>query len=125
MLSQPVSEQTGNSGEHADPVPHPQIGLACSLLNDTGRQGLEVRPSGVFLYRFVFSLIAVVSQADELKSRIVMFFGMLSNAHPDAYTLLVESQELIPSIVLYLCHLTAPIWDENGVILNDPQAATR
>ena len=54
-----------------------------------------------------------------------MFFGMLSNARPDAYMLLVESQELIPSLVFYLCRLVAPIWDESGVILNDPPAATR
>lgn len=54
-----------------------------------------------------------------------MFFGMLSNAHLDAYTLLVESQELIPSIVLYLCQKVAPIWDESEVVFNDPQAATR
>lgn len=54
-----------------------------------------------------------------------MFFGMISNAHPDAYTLLVESPELIPSIVLYLCHTVAPIWDEDGTVLNDSLAATR
>lgn len=120
LLSHPVSERAENNGEHAD---HPQIGLACSLLADTDRQGPEVLPFRVFLYHFFFFSFAV--QADELKSRIIMFFGMLSNAHPDAYTLLVDSQELIPSIVLYLCRLLAPIWDENGVIFNDPQAATR
>ncbi|KAG8214028.1 hypothetical protein J3R82DRAFT_10783 [Butyriboletus roseoflavus] len=105
LLSRPANEQTGNNGEPGDLAHHhPQIGLACALLVDTDRQGPE---------------------ADELKSRIIMFFGMLSNVHPDAYTLLVESQELIPSIVLYLCHLVAPIWDENGTVFNDPQAATR
>jgi hypothetical protein len=118
LLSRPVSERAEHNGEHVD---HPHIGLACSLLTDTDRQGPEVRPFRGFLYHSLRSL----SQADELKSRIIMFFGMLSNAHPDAYTLLVESQELIPSIVLYLCRLLAPIWDENGVIFNDPQAATR
>ena len=77
-----------------------------------------------FCLQFFFFSLRVL-QANELKSRIVMFFGMLSNAHPDAYMLLVESQELIPSTVLYLCHLVAPVWDENGTIFNDPQAATR
>ncbi|KAF8557592.1 hypothetical protein OG21DRAFT_225698 [Imleria badia] len=101
LLLHPANERPGSNGE---PVDHPQIGLLCSLLTDTDRRGPE---------------------ADELKSRIIMFFGMLSNAHPDAYMLLVESQELIPSLVLYLCRLAAPIWDENGVILNDPRAATR
>ncbi|KAF8444738.1 hypothetical protein L210DRAFT_653390, partial [Boletus edulis BED1] len=104
LLSHSASEQTVHNGELVDPAHCSQIALICSLLIDADRQGPE---------------------ADELKSRIIMFFGMLSNAHPDAYMLLVESQELIPSIVLYLCHLVAPIWDENGVILNDPQAATR
>ncbi|KAI9571100.1 hypothetical protein HD554DRAFT_2169491 [Boletus coccyginus] len=104
LLSPPASERTRNNGEPVDLVHHPQISLACSLLTNTDRQGPE---------------------ADELKSRIIMFFGMLSNAHPDAYTLLVDCQELIPSIVLYLCHLVAPIWDEHGMIFDDPQAATR
>ncbi|KAN0091245.1 hypothetical protein V8E55_004811 [Tylopilus felleus] len=99
----PAVDRPGSNGELVDPVHRPQIGLVCSLLTDFDRQGPE---------------------ADELKSRIVMFFGMLSNAHPDAYMLLVESQELIPSTVLYLCHLVAPVWDENGTIFNDPQAAT-
>lgn len=124
LLSRPASEQTGNDGELVDPVHHPQIGLACALLTDTDRQGPEVRRLFRTFFVAFFSSQAY-SQVDELKSRIIMFFGMLSNAHPDAYALLVESQELIPSIVLYLCHLVAPIWDENGIVFSDPQAATR
>ncbi|KIJ18623.1 hypothetical protein PAXINDRAFT_110123 [Paxillus involutus ATCC 200175] len=104
LLSFPESEQAGNDGKPPDFTHLPQVDLACSLLADTGRRGPE---------------------ADELKRHIIMFFGMLSNAHPNAYTLLVESQELIPSMVFYLYHLVTPIWDENEVLSNDPQAASR
>ncbi|KAF9227256.1 hypothetical protein BS17DRAFT_727311 [Gyrodon lividus] len=104
LLSSPESEQGGNDGKPADFTHLPQIDLACSLLVDTDRSGPE---------------------ADELKSHIIMFFGMLSNAHPDAYTLLIESQELIPSVVLYLYHLVTPIWNEDEVPSNDPRAASR
>ncbi|KAG9316713.1 hypothetical protein JVU11DRAFT_2773 [Chiua virens] len=100
LLSYPVSEQTGNNAE----LHNPQIALACSLLTDTSRRGPE---------------------ADELKGRIIMFFGRLSNVHPDAHTQLVESEELIPSVVVFLYHLVTPIWDEDGVIFDDPQVATR
>lgn len=48
LLSHPASAQTSNNGELVDLVHHPQIGLACSLLTDTNRQGPEVS-------RFVFS----------------------------------------------------------------------
>lgn len=123
LLSHPTGEQKGSNGEPVDHVQHPQIGLVCSLLTDTSRQGPEVRLFGLFFLGFF--LIAFVLQADELKSRIIMFLGMLSNADPGANTLLIESQELVPSIVLYLCHLVVPIWEENGVVFNDPEAAMR
>lgn len=43
LLSRPTSERTENDGELVGPAHHPQIGLACSLLTDTNRQGPEVR----------------------------------------------------------------------------------
>lgn len=122
LLSHVTTELTGNDGERVSAAHH-HIGLACSLLTDTDRQGPEVRPIGLTFHCLVS--LQRVSQAEELKSRIIMFFGMLSNAHPDAEALLVESQELIPSIVLYLCHLAAGIWHKNWVIVDDPLAATR
>ncbi|KIK97358.1 hypothetical protein PAXRUDRAFT_824987 [Paxillus rubicundulus Ve08.2h10] len=104
LLSFPEFEQEGNDVKPPDFTHLPQIDLACSLLADTDRKGPE---------------------ADELKSHIIMFFGMLSTAHPNAYTLLVESQELIPSMVFYLYHLVTRIWNEDEVLSNDPQAASR
>ncbi|KAF9237525.1 hypothetical protein BU15DRAFT_75899 [Melanogaster broomeanus] len=104
LLSFPESEQARNAGDPPDFTHVPQLDLACSLLTDTDHRGPE---------------------ADELKSHIIMFFGMLSNAHPDAYALLIESRELIPSMVLYLCHLVTPIWDEDEALSKDPQATSR
>ena len=46
-----------------------------------------------------------------MKSWIVMFFGMLSIGHPDAFTTLVESLALIPSVILRLCQLADYIWE--------------
>jgi len=41
----------------------------------------------------------------------MMFFGMLSIGHPDAFTTLVESPVLIPSVILRLCELADRIWE--------------
>ena len=41
----------------------------------------------------------------------MMFFGMLSIGHPDAFTTLVESLALIPSVILRLCQLADDIWE--------------
>ena len=46
-----------------------------------------------------------------MKSWIMMFFGMLSIGHPDAFTTLVESLALIPSVILRLCQLADDIWE--------------
>lgn len=46
-----------------------------------------------------------------MKNWIMMFFGMLSIGHPDAFTTLVESPVLIPSVILRLCELADRIWE--------------
>ncbi|KIJ67886.1 hypothetical protein HYDPIDRAFT_165675 [Hydnomerulius pinastri MD-312] len=104
LLSFAEPEQAGNDGKPPDFTHLPQIDLLCKLLTDVDRTGPE---------------------ADELKSNIIMIFGMLSNAHPDAYTLLIESQELIPSLVLYVFHLVTPIWEEDSAHSEDAQAISR
>ena len=43
-----------------------------------------------------------------MKSWIVMFFGMLSIGHPDAFTTLVESLALIPSVIEMNCERHRP-----------------
>ncbi|KAI6046073.1 hypothetical protein EDC04DRAFT_3053491 [Pisolithus marmoratus] len=101
LLSFPEGEHEIGNGEARDLTRLPQIDLLCSLLTDSDSMSLE---------------------ADKLKAWIVLLFGMLSAAHPDAVVILVESHTLIPSIILRLCHLADRVLEmEEG----DGQAVSR
>jgi hypothetical protein len=50
---------------------------------------------------------------------------MLSEAHPNAHTIIIESQSVIPSIVVYLYGLSAPVWQGDEAMESDPQVASR
>lgn len=90
LLSFPEGEHENGDGEPRDLTRLPQVELLCSLLTDSDNVSME---------------------ADKLKAWIVLFFGTLSVAHPDAFAILVESQSLIPSVVLRLCHLADRVWE--------------
>ncbi|KAI6169382.1 hypothetical protein EDD17DRAFT_1518359 [Pisolithus thermaeus] len=90
LLSFPEGEHENGDSEPRDLTRLPQVDLLCSLLTDSNTVSME---------------------ADKLKAWIVLFFGTLSVAHPDAFAILVESQTLIPSVVLRLCHLADRVWE--------------
>ncbi|KAL4074141.1 hypothetical protein J3A83DRAFT_2683976 [Scleroderma citrinum] len=90
LLSFPESHPESKGGGSPDSTNLPQIDLLCMLLADPDRKSLE---------------------ADKMKNWIVMFFGMLSISHPDAFTTLVESPTLIPSTILRLSQLADRIWE--------------
>lgn len=46
-----------------------------------------------------------------MKTWITMFFGMLSITHSDAFTVLAESQVLLPSLIIRVCHLAERVWE--------------
>lgn len=66
------------------------VDLLCALLTDPDRTS----PKG-----------------DEMKTWITMFFGMLSITHSDAFTVLAESQVLLPSLIIRVCHLAERVWE--------------
>jgi hypothetical protein len=55
----------------------------------------------------------IVPQAQSLKDSILTFFTMLSVAHTDALTILLESLTLVPSLVLHLTHLMTPFREDD------------
>ena len=59
-------------------------------------------------------------QYHSLKESILTFVTMLSLAHTDALTILLESLTLIPSLVLYLTHLTTPFREDDVELMASP-----
>jgi hypothetical protein len=49
---------------------------------------------------------------------------MLALAHTDALTILLESVTLIPSLVLYLTHLTTPFREDDMELMGSPSTIT-
>jgi len=45
---------------------------------------------------------------------------MLSISHSDALAILLESQALVPSLVLFLFHLTTPLWEDDERFMASP-----
>lgn len=82
----------------------PHVERMCSLLIDSSKTSDE---------------------ADGIKRHILTFFAMLSEAHPNAHTIIIESQSVIPSIIVYLYGLSAPVWQGDEAMESDPQIASR
>ncbi|KAG2150466.1 hypothetical protein DEU56DRAFT_977750 [Suillus clintonianus] len=99
LLSIPDTE-----GQSQDYTRLPHVERMCSLLNDSSRTGDE---------------------ADGIKRHILTFFAMLSEAHPTAHAIIIESQSVIPSIIVYLYELSVPVWQGDEALESDPQAASR
>jgi hypothetical protein len=47
------------------------------------------------------------------RASILHFIAMLSVAHEDARTILLQSQSLVPSIIVYLTSLASVLWEES------------
>jgi hypothetical protein len=58
-----------------------------------------------------------------MKTHILSFIAMLSTTHPDASAALLESQTLVPSLVVFLSQQTAPIWEDDEVLTSSPATA--
>jgi hypothetical protein len=71
---------------------------------------------------FITDLVLV--QAQYLRDSILAFFTMLSVAHTDALTILLESLTLIPSLVLYLTHLVTPFREDDVELMASPSTIT-
>ncbi|PPQ63499.1 hypothetical protein CVT24_005156 [Panaeolus cyanescens] len=61
------------------------------------------------------------SDHQDLKIYILTFFSQLSVAHPDARAALVGSYSLIPSVIIYITHLTTPLWENDEGLIESPE----
>ncbi|KAG2059002.1 hypothetical protein BDR06DRAFT_759554 [Suillus hirtellus] len=104
VLFQPLLSFPDTGGQSQDYTRLPHVERMCSLLIDSSRTSNE---------------------ADGIKRHILTFFAMLSEAHPTAHTIIIESQSVIPSIIVYLYGLSAPVWQGDEAMESDPQAASR
>ncbi|KAG2146479.1 uncharacterized protein EDB93DRAFT_477741 [Suillus bovinus] len=104
VLFQPLLSFPDTEGQSQDYTRLPHIERMCSLLIDSSRTSDE---------------------ADGIKRHILTFFAMLSEAHPTAHTIIIESQSVIPSIIVYLYGLSAPVWQGDEAMESDPQAVSR
>ncbi|KAG1760687.1 hypothetical protein EV702DRAFT_552041, partial [Suillus placidus] len=104
VLFQPLLSLPDTEGQSQDYTRLPHVERMCSLLIDSSRTSDE---------------------ADGIKRHILTFFAMLSEAHPTAHTIIIESQSVIPSIIVYLYGLSAPVWQGDEAMESDPQAASR
>ncbi|TFY77490.1 hypothetical protein EWM64_g6522 [Hericium alpestre] len=98
LLSFPdgASEQTNTQKDYTS-IPH--IDQMCALLSDPKKSG---------------------SDADVMRHHILSFFTLLATSHPDALTILAESKNLLPSLVVHLCDLTTPLWEEDAALMSAP-----
>ncbi|KAH7925536.1 hypothetical protein BV22DRAFT_1104899 [Leucogyrophana mollusca] len=103
LLSFPEPETPIPEKKPVDFTRLPHIETLCSHLADTSRIGPD---------------------ADSMKTFILAFFAMLSVSHPDALTILVESQAVIPSLVLYLTHLSMILWEDDQMLMASPSTAS-
>ncbi|KAJ7045616.1 hypothetical protein C8F04DRAFT_1249010 [Mycena alexandri] len=90
LLSSSEKPLLSDGGKAKDVTKVPHIERMCSILIDASRRD---------------------SDAVEMKSQILTFFGILSVAHPDVHALLVGCQGLVPSLVAFLTQMTRLLWE--------------
>ncbi|KAF9049829.1 hypothetical protein BJ165DRAFT_1525145 [Panaeolus papilionaceus] len=75
-----------------------------------------------YLISYVHILWTLSSlSAKDLRIYILTFFSQLSVTHTDARAMLVMSHSLIPSIIIYLTQLTAPLWEDDERLISSTE----
>ncbi|EIN12048.1 hypothetical protein PUNSTDRAFT_142206 [Punctularia strigosozonata HHB-11173 SS5] len=101
LLSFPGAD-AGDAGTPTDFSQLPHIERMCAYLTDSSRRG---------------DMMAAT------RSCVLEFLALLSVAHEDARTILLQSHALIPSIIVFLTLLASMIWEEQeDMILNSTVA---
>jgi hypothetical protein len=59
-----------------------------------------------------------------MRISILTFIAIMSVSDAEALPVLLESQTLIPSLVLFLAHLTNPIWEDDETLMASPTTVT-
>ncbi|KAI0093343.1 hypothetical protein BDY19DRAFT_421662 [Irpex rosettiformis] len=63
--------------------------------------------------------------ADQLRDQIVTFIAILALSHADALAVLLQSQMLIPSIIMYLSNETEGFWEDDEALISSPPRLNR
>ncbi|KAI8994049.1 hypothetical protein BD414DRAFT_576645 [Trametes punicea] len=103
FLSFPLPEMPEVDSAAKDYTSIPHIEQLASLLIDATRDGLESR---------------------RLREAILNFFTTLAVSHTDALSILLQSRTLLPSIIVFLSNLTAPLWEEDEDVMVDSELIT-
>ena len=98
LLSFPLPERPDEE-EEKDYSRIPHIERMASLLVDRKRDEGESRP---------------------LRQAILQFVTVIAVAHVDCTNILMKSQTLLPSIILFLMNITDPLWEEHEEFIASP-----
>lgn len=97
------------------------------LLNQPGTHnvsGSDESVKDIFIERLCSHLIDPNRPQEAYKIHILVYFTQLSISHPDAHVVLITSYVLIPSLILYISHLTTPLWEDDGTLASSSSATT-
>ncbi|KAJ3849048.1 hypothetical protein EV368DRAFT_85937 [Lentinula lateritia] len=98
FLSLPTPE-VGERNHSVDIPKIPQLDRLCFFLVDTSR---------------------IDEESMALKENVATVLAVLSQAHPDTLNTLASSNAVIPSLILYLTHLSSAIWEETESLISSP-----
>ncbi|KAH9485062.1 hypothetical protein JR316_0001968 [Psilocybe cubensis] len=96
-----MSPSTDKKPTDGDSIKNSFIDKLCSLLVDTNRPPTE-----------------------NFKIYILMFLAQILVAHPTTHSILVGSNVLIPSLVLYISHLCIPLFEESEQLVTSTEATS-
>ncbi|KAI0644391.1 hypothetical protein C8Q79DRAFT_1072568 [Trametes meyenii] len=103
LLSFPFSKTPTEEDKTPDFTRIPHIEQMAALLTDPARDGDEGRP---------------------VRETILNFVTTLAIAHSDALSLLLNSRAMLPSIIIFLHNITAPLWEEHEEFMRDAKLIT-
>ncbi|KAF5393300.1 hypothetical protein D9757_000667 [Collybiopsis confluens] len=88
-----------------------------TLIEETERASVQKIPQ---LDRLCSYLIDTKHR--KLRQNVVTLFMVLSQAHSEALAALTSSTAVIPSLILYLTHMSSPIWEEDESLISSPSS---
>ncbi|KAI1791334.1 hypothetical protein LXA43DRAFT_973179 [Ganoderma leucocontextum] len=100
FLSFPFPETPDEEDEEKDYTRIPHIERMGSVLVDRKRDEAESRP---------------------LRETILHFVTTIAVAHADCTNILLKSQTLLPSMILFLMNITDPLWEESEEFISSPE----
>lgn len=121
LLSFPDPERADEEQANKDFSKIPHVERLCSHLVCSSRQGDDVSR---WHSRRESSVDPRVLEAVSMRTSILTFIALLSISHADALTIIMESQMLIPSLVMFLTHLSTPLWEDDVTLMTSSAMVT-